>query len=52
MKIGMYPQILVENPSAKFYENPFSSSGIVACGQSDRHFLRLFVANDPKMLLI
>jgi hypothetical protein len=51
MKMGMYSQIIVEIASAKFYENAFSVSGIVACGQSDRHFLRHF-ANAQKMLLI
>jgi hypothetical protein len=52
MKIGMYTQILVKIPNAKFYENPFSGSGIVTCDQSDKHFLRLFVADAPEMLLI
>jgi hypothetical protein len=37
IKIGMWPQMLVEIPNMKFHENPSGRRYPDACGQMDRH---------------
>jgi hypothetical protein len=54
-KIGIYQQILLKFPTVECHENPFSSSRVITCRQTEGHMIRrmgiilqLFVENAQK----